>query len=180
MSSDAPRIWPFLFGFHASPNLCCPPSANPSHDIKTRIGPFLSLANEPNIRLAHATTLRLARVLCAIKDEHLARHGLGRDQVWVLRHVARAVDLPSMVYPLHDVDACLRRRQRMPAELAALLVVRATVEHVRARPGARWDLHGRDLEVVCRLPGRVGAYEQAVGRVRFVGRAASGGERSSV
>ena len=113
-------------------------------------------------------------MLRAIKDEHLARHRLGRDQVRVLRHVARAVDLPGMVYPLHDIDARLCRRQRVPAELAALLVVRPAVEHVRTRPGARWDLHGRDLEVVSRLSGRVGAQQQAVGRVGLVGGAARG------
>jgi hypothetical protein len=125
--------------------------------FKTRIEPFLGLANEADIGFAHAPAFGLARVLRTIKDEHLARYGLGRDQVWVLWHVARAVDLPGVVDPLYDVDARLCRRQRVSAEFATLLVIRAAVEHVRPSPGARWNMHRRDLEVVCRLPGRVGA-----------------------
>ena len=92
----------------------------------------------------------------AIKDEHLARHGLGRDQIRVLGHVSRAVDLARVVDPLHDVDPRLARRQRVPAQLAPFVVVRATVEHVGAgTPGARGYLHGCDLKVVRRLAGGV-------------------------
>ena len=108
-------------------------------------GPLLSLAYKPDVGLAHAAALGLARVFGPIKDEHLARDGLGGDQVWVLRHVTRAIDLARVVDPLHDVDARLARGQRVPAELPTLIVVRATVEDVRAWPGARGDLHGRDL-----------------------------------
>jgi len=108
-------------------------------------------------------------VLGAIKDEHLARHGLGRDQIRVLRHVSRAVDLARVVDPLHDVDPRLARRQRVPAQLAPFVVVRAAVEHVRAgTPGARGDLHGRDLEVVRCLAGGVRSEQQAVRRVGFI------------
>ena len=108
-------------------------------------------------------------MLGAVKDEHLARYGLGRDQVRVLRHVSRAVDLARVVDPLHDVDPRLARGERVPAELAPLVVVRAAVEHVRAWPAARGDLHGRDLQVVRCLAGRVRAEQQAVNRVGFVG-----------
>ena len=107
-------------------------------------------------------------MLGAIKDEDLARHGLGRDHVRVLRHVPRAVDLARVVDPLHDVDARLARGERVSAELAPLVVVRAAVEHVRTWPGPRRDLHRRDLQVVRCLAGRVRAEQQAVRRVGFV------------
>lgn len=93
----------------------------------------------------------------AVEHEHVARDGLGRDEVRVLRHVARAVDLALVVDPLHHPDARLRRGERVPAELAALLVVRAAVEDVRARSAAGRDLHRGDLEVVGCLAGRVRA-----------------------
>ena len=112
-------------------------------------------------------------MLGAVEDEDFARDGLGGDQVRVLRHVARAVDLARVVDLLHDVDARLARGQRVPAELAPLVVVRAAVEDVRARPGARGDLHRRDLQVVRRLSRGVRAEKQAVRRVGFVWRAGS-------
>ena len=107
-------------------------------------------------------------MLGAVEDEHLARDGLGRDQVWVLRHVARTVYFACVVDPLHDVDARLARGKRVSAELAPLVVVRAAVEDVCAWPGARGDLHRRDLQVVRCLAGRVRAKEQAVRRVGLV------------
>ena len=108
-------------------------------------------------------------MLRPVEHEYVARDGLGRDQVRVLRHVARAVDLARMVDALHDADARLCRRERVCAELAALLVVRAAVEDVRACPAASRDLHRRNLQVVRRLAGRVRAEKQAVDRVRLVG-----------
>jgi hypothetical protein len=158
LSSDAPRIWPFLFGFHASPNLCI--RRQPRHALPTTEAinsPFLSLPYEPDVRLTHPAALRLARVLRPVEHEHVARDGLSRDQVRVLRHVARAVDLARMVDALHDADARLCRRERVPAELAALLVVRAAVEDVRACAAAGGDLHRCDLQVVRCLAGRVRA-----------------------
>ena len=109
-------------------------------------------------------------MLCAVEHEHVSRDGLGRDQVRVLRHVARAVDLARMVDALHDADARLCRGERVAAELAALLVVRAAVEDVRAWSAARGDLYSRDLQVVGRLARRVRAEKQAVDRVWLVGR----------
>ena len=105
----------------------------------------------------------------AVEHEHVARDGLGRDQVRVLWHVARAVDLARVVDPLHDADARLRRRERVSAELAALLVIGAAVEDVRARSAAGRDLYRRDLQVVGGLAGRVRAEKQAVDRVWLVG-----------
>ncbi len=46
-------------------------------------------------------------MLGTIKDEHLARDCLGGYQIWVLRHVARAIDFALVVDLLHDVDARL-------------------------------------------------------------------------
>ena len=57
----------------------------------------------------------------------------------------------------------------MSAELAALLVVGAAVEDVRARSAAGRDLYCGDLQVVCGLAGRVRAEKQAVDRVWLVG-----------
>ena len=84
-------------------------------------------------------------MLGPVKDEHLARHGFCGYHIGVLRHVARAVDLALMVDFLHDVDARLARGQRVPAQLAALVVVRAAVEDVCAWSGTRGDLHRGDL-----------------------------------
>jgi hypothetical protein len=56
----------------------------------------------------------------------------------------------------------------VPTQLAPLVVVRAAIEDVRARPGARGDLHRRDLQVVRCLAGRVRAQQQAVRRVGLV------------
>ena len=67
--------------------------------------PLLGLPGEPDVRFAHATALWLARMLCAIEDEYFPRDGLGRDQVWVLRHVARTVDLALVVDALNYLDA---------------------------------------------------------------------------
>jgi hypothetical protein len=50
-----------------------------------------------------------------------------------------------VIDPLDDVDARLARGERVSAELAPLIVVRAAVEYVRAWPGPRGDLHRRDL-----------------------------------
>ena len=62
-------------------------------------------------------------MLRPIEHKHLPTDRLRRDQVRVLRHVPRAVHLPVVVDALHDLDA-RRGRKRVPAELAALVVVR--------------------------------------------------------
>jgi hypothetical protein len=67
--------------------------------------PLSVLPNEPNVGFAHAGLVRLAGMFRAIKDEHLAADGLGRDHVGFLGHVAGAVDLALVVDPLDDGDA---------------------------------------------------------------------------
>jgi hypothetical protein len=138
------------------------------HLVKAQLSaPLLGLADETDIRPTHPVPLRLVRVLRAVEHEHLAVDRLRREQVRVLRHVPRAVDLARVVDALHDLHA---PRERVPAQLATRVVVRAPVEHVRAPPtGAQGDLHGRDLQVVACLPGCVRAEEDAVRAVRLVG-----------
>lgn len=48
-------------------------------------------------------------MLRTVKDKHLARDGLRCNQIRVLRHVARAVDLSIVVNLLNDLDARLWR-----------------------------------------------------------------------
>ena len=130
--------------------------------------PLLGLPGEPDVRFAHATALWLARMLCAIEDEYFPRDGLGRDQVWVLRHVARTVDLALMVDALNYLDA-RRGGQRVAAELAPLIVVVAPVEAVRrGAVVALWKVDGGNLEVVLGLPRRVRAKKDAVDSVGLV------------
>lgn len=148
--------------------------------------PFPRLAHEPDVRLAQATLLGLTRVLRAVPHEHLARDSLGRDEVRVLGHVARAVDLAGVVDLLDHLDARAGRDCVAP-ELAALVIVGCAVELRRcggggggggARGGARgggrsvgaWEMHCGDLEVVLGLPGGVCPEEEAVGGVGFSGR----------
>jgi len=71
--------------------------------------PLLCLPDQSDIGFAHTAPLRFARMLRAIKDEHLTRDGLRCDQIRVLRHVARAVDLSIVVNFLSDLDARLWR-----------------------------------------------------------------------
>jgi hypothetical protein len=70
--------------------------------------PFLRVSPQRDVRLAGVSS-GLRRVLCAIKDVDLTHHSLGRDQVGVLRHVARAVDFAGVVDRLNDLDTRFRR-----------------------------------------------------------------------
>ncbi len=74
-----------------------------------------------------------------------------------------------MVDALDDADT-RRGRDGVATQLAALIVVVGAVDLVG--PGgaiAFGDGHGGDLEIVLGLAGRVGAEEEAVDRVGFVG-----------
>ena len=115
-------------------------------------------------------------MLRPIEHKHLPTNRLRRDQVRVLRHVPRAVHLPVVVNALHDLHA-RRGRERVPAELAALVVVRRVIELVGGGAGGLGDLDGGDLEVVLRLAGGVGAEEEAVGVVGFGGLARMEGRK---
>lgn len=76
-----------------------------------------------------------------------------------------------MVDLLDDLDAGGGREESVPAELTTVVIVGGTVEGI----GTAWDvvafgdLDGGDLEVVLGLAGSVGAKDEAVGCVRFVG-----------
>ena len=61
-----------------------------------------------------------------IEYEHFARHRLGSDQVGVLGHIPRAVDLTRMVDPLSDLHPRLCR-DGMATEFTAFVVVVPTV-----------------------------------------------------
>ena len=111
--------------------------------------PLPLLPHQPDIGLAHAPPLGLARVLRPIKHKHLPAHRLGRDEVGVLGHVPRAVDFAFVVDALDDLDA-RGGGEGVPPEFAPVVVVVATVELVRTRGGVvtLGYLDGRDLEVV--------------------------------
>jgi hypothetical protein len=130
--------------------------------------PLSVLPNEPDIRPTQSTLVGLVRVLRPVKDQHLPAHGFGRDQIRVLRHVSRAVDLAGVVDSLNDGDA-RRGRECMAAELTCRVRVRCAGELVCTGGGhALGNLDGRDLEVVLRLAGGVCAEEESVDRVWLV------------
>ena len=68
---------------------------------------------------------------------------------------------------LCDLDA-RRRGDRVPAKLATLVIVRATVEDVRAGTSALGDLDGRNLEIVGSLAGGMRPEKNTVGGVGLV------------
>lgn len=153
MSSDAPNRCPFDTGFHDKPKLqeerhsqSKIPSLQEKHHA-----PFLRLPYKPNIRLYRARPVGIAAMLRPVPHKHLPRHRARRDQVWVLRHISRAIDLARVVDALRDLYARLLR-EGVPPELAALVVVGRAVDAVgRGGCVALRELHGRDLEVVLRL-----------------------------
>jgi hypothetical protein len=67
--------------------------------------PFALLPFEPDVRPALLPFRRLGLVLCTIKDQHIPHPRLGRDEVGVLGHVSRAVDLVLVVDGLLDADS---------------------------------------------------------------------------
>ena len=95
---------------------------------------------------------------------------LRREQVGVLWHVPRAVDLALVVYALRDVDTRLLRRgrERVAPELAALVIVIRAVEHVARRARAFGEVHFGDLEVIRGLARGMRPEEEAVDRVGLV------------
>mmetsp|Transcript_51567 Transcript_51567/g.133957 ORF Transcript_51567/g.133957 Transcript_51567/m.133957 type:complete len:209 (-) Transcript_51567:13-639(-) len=86
---------------------------------------LLRVTFEHEVRLKRAVRLRLRRVLRPIKNVDLRRHRLGRDEVRVLRHVARAVDLTVVIDLLGDLDfgVCTTKSAR----LAPFIVVFASI-----------------------------------------------------
>lgn len=103
----------------------------------------------------------------AIEDQHIPTDRLGSNQVRILGHVARPVDLAVMVDLLDDLDARCGG-DGVPAQLPALVVIRVAIELVRVGASALGDLDCGYLEVVLRLAGGVRAEEEAVGSVWFI------------
>jgi hypothetical protein len=132
--------------------------------------PFTMLSRQPDIWLARAIALRLARVLRAVKDQHFSSDSFGGDEIWVLGHVSRAVDLSFMVDFLDDLYP-RAGWQRVSSELATLIVVVGAFKLIGARGGvvAFGDLDCGDLKVVLRLSGCVRSKEKSVGCVGLRG-----------
>lgn len=109
-------------------------------------------------------------MLRAIEDEDFARNSLRRDQVWVLRHVPRAVDLAVMVNFLNNLYP-RRWWETVATQFPAFVVIVGTIKFIS--PGGRvvtfGDLDSGDLEIVLGLPGGVSAEEEAVSGVGFGG-----------
>lgn len=75
--------------------------------IMLKHSPFLVLSHQSDVRLALSTSLRLTRMLRAIKHIYFSGNSLRRDQVGVLGHITRSVDFALMVDFLDDLDAWL-------------------------------------------------------------------------
>lgn len=102
-------------------------------------------------------------MLRPIKNEHLSRDSFCREQIRVLRHIPRTVDLSIVIEFLDDLDAGLRR-DGVSTELTTLLVVVVAVKFFVAFG----DLDICDLEIVLGLAGGVGSKEEAVGCVGLI------------
>ncbi len=136
--------------------------------------PLLALPDEPDVRLTHAPAFRLAGMLRPIKNQDFARDRFGGDQVWVLGHVPRAVDLALVVDALYDLYAGLRGKG-VATQLATLIVVVTPVEAVGGGTVITfWKVDGGDLKVVLGLSGRVGTEQDTVYGVRLICRSAVG------
>lgn len=61
------------------------------------------LSSQPDIRFAYTTALRLARVLRAVKDQYLSGDSFGGDEIRVLGHISRTVNLSFVVDFLDDL-----------------------------------------------------------------------------
>ena len=134
--------------------------------------PLSTLPNKPNIRLTHSPPLRLTRMLRPIKNQHFPRNSLRRNQVRILGHIPRPINLPCMVDLLYNLDA-RGRGDRMSPQFPTLVIVICTIELVCPRPAcariAFGDVDGGDLEVVLCLAGCVCPEEETVGCVGFGG-----------
>ena len=108
---------------------------------------LLLVASEPQIRVADAAGVGLARVLGVVEDQDVAGGRLGGDDAGVLRHKAGPVHL-ALVVDL-DLDFNLAGDAAESAELSLLVVVVRGVE-LRVLVG---QLDGRDEQVVLLVRG---------------------------
>lgn len=125
---------------------------------------LLFVADEGHLRETGAGAGGHERVLGAVEDEDVAVGAHGRDEVGLLGHVARLVDLALVHHLLLDVEAALGAAA-VAADFLLLLVVAAGVL-LGDRVG---ELDFGDLEVVGVVAGGVGADEEAVGGVVLAG-----------
>lgn len=65
-----------------------------------------------------------------VKHKYFTRDSLCRNQVWVLRHVSRTIDLSWVVDALNDLYMRLARED-VASQLAALVIVVSAVELFR-------------------------------------------------
>lgn len=130
--------------------------------------PFLSLPDQGNVRPALTATFRLARVLGAVKHVDLSGDRFRRNEVGVLGHITRPVDLALVIDFLNDVDARLWR-DGVATELATLVVVVRAFELIGGGAViALWEMYFSDLEVILCLAGRVRAEQKAVDGVGLI------------
>jgi hypothetical protein len=112
-----------------------------------------------------------------VKNEDVAVGAHGRDQIGLLRHVARLVDFAFVNHFLLNVEATFSAPTVAP-DLFFLFIV---ATGVRFGDGVG-ELDFSDLEVVGVVAGGVGANEETVSRVVFarvaLGELVSGGERT--
>lgn len=88
-------------------------------------------------------------MLCTIEDQYFPRHGFGCNQIWILRHVSRTVDLSVMVDFLDDLYPWCRGKC-VATQFAAFIVIVSPIKFIGTRCWvvAFGDLDGRNLEVV--------------------------------
>ena len=120
---------------------------------------LLAVALEDEIGFEGAVGLGLRRVLRPVEDVSLRRDGLGGNQVGVLRHVPRTIDLTLVVDLLRDLD--LAGGAGEAAGLAPLVVVLPRVDLRVVVRQPRLSYH----QVVLLAISRVSAEHEPVYRV---------------
>ena len=104
-----------------------------AHVVPRQAVPFLGVPLEPQLRAALPARVGHGRVLGVVKNEHVRGRCLGCDNVGVLRHVARPVDLALMVDLHFDFDLAARGTE--PADLCAAAAARVCEPRVHGRRG---------------------------------------------
>ena len=87
---------------------------------------LLLMTSQPQVGLALATWIRLARVFGVIKHEDIAAGSLGGDDAGVLGHVPGPVHLPLVVDL--DLNLKLARDRAKPSKLSLLIVIMGGVK----------------------------------------------------
>lgn len=125
--------------------------------------PFPMLANKPDVGFAQSPPFRFARMFCTIKNEDISHHRFRGNQVWILGHVPRSVDLPIMVDFLDDLyPGC--RWKVVAAQFPPFIVIVCPVKFIRSscRIIPFRYLHGGNLQVILRLSRCMGTQQEAM------------------